>query len=171
MVFWLIRLEHWSHFLQWGPLESIYLLPSGRENLPASGQILSPWLGDIVDLGIELSYRHASLCSLAGRYDNPVCTWLHVLSLSRVHFQVGSWRALVVISLNKHSLCVCRVKKATRPSACRGEEGVAGWLRFLLHVQDLHQRLPESKTGNKPPNISIWLCRCVSWRKMEWGGI
>ncbi len=28
------------------------------------GQILSPWLGDIVDSGIYLSYRPASLCSL-----------------------------------------------------------------------------------------------------------
>ncbi len=31
------------------------------------GQIHSPWLGDIVDSGIRLSYRPASLCSLAGR--------------------------------------------------------------------------------------------------------
>jgi hypothetical protein len=28
-------------------------------------------MGDIVDSGIELSYRPVSLCSLAGRYDNP----------------------------------------------------------------------------------------------------
>jgi hypothetical protein len=36
------------------------------------GQILSPWLGDIVDSGIGMLYRPASLCSLAGRYDNPL---------------------------------------------------------------------------------------------------
>ncbi len=36
------------------------------------GQILSPWLGDIIDSGMGLSYRPASLCSLAGRYDNPM---------------------------------------------------------------------------------------------------
>jgi hypothetical protein len=35
-------------------------------------QIHSPGLGDIVDYGKGLSYRPASLCSLAGRYDNPM---------------------------------------------------------------------------------------------------
>jgi hypothetical protein len=35
-------------------------------------KIHSPWLEYIFDSGIGLSYRPASLCSLAGRYDNPV---------------------------------------------------------------------------------------------------
>jgi hypothetical protein len=35
-------------------------------------QILSPWLGDIVASGIALLFWPASLCSLAGRYDNPM---------------------------------------------------------------------------------------------------
>ncbi len=39
------------------------------------GQIHSPWLGDIVDFGIRLSYRPASLCSLAGRHGMPVSTF------------------------------------------------------------------------------------------------
>ncbi len=34
-------------------------------------QIHSPWLGDMVDSGIGLSYRPVSLCSQAGRYDHP----------------------------------------------------------------------------------------------------
>jgi hypothetical protein len=35
-------------------------------------QILSPWLGDILDSGIGLSYRPAtSLCSMEDRYDKP----------------------------------------------------------------------------------------------------
>ncbi len=38
----------------------------------SSSQILSPWPGDIVDSGIGLSYRSASLCSLAGWYENPL---------------------------------------------------------------------------------------------------
>ncbi len=33
-------------------------------------QIYKPWPGDIVDSGIGLTYRPASLCSLAGWYDN-----------------------------------------------------------------------------------------------------
>ncbi len=33
-------------------------------------QIHSPWLGDIYDSGIGLSYRLARLCTLASRYDN-----------------------------------------------------------------------------------------------------
>jgi hypothetical protein len=38
-----------------------------------SGQIHSPWLGDIVDSDIWLSYRPASLCSLVvNRYDNQM---------------------------------------------------------------------------------------------------
>jgi hypothetical protein len=40
-----------------------------------SSQILSPWLGDIVDSGIGLSYRRTglpALCSMAGRYYNPM---------------------------------------------------------------------------------------------------
>ncbi len=37
----------------------------------SSSQILSPWLRDVVDCGLGLSYRPASLCSLASRYDNP----------------------------------------------------------------------------------------------------
>ncbi len=35
-------------------------------------QVHSPWLEGIVDSGIGLSYRPASLCSLADRYDNPL---------------------------------------------------------------------------------------------------
>ncbi len=35
-------------------------------------KIYSPWMGDAVDSGIGMSYRPASLCSLAGRYDNPM---------------------------------------------------------------------------------------------------
>jgi hypothetical protein len=38
----------------------------------SSSQIRSPRLGDIVDSGIGLSYRAASLYSLEGRYENPV---------------------------------------------------------------------------------------------------
>ncbi len=38
----------------------------------ASSQIHSPWMGDIVDSGIGLSYRPTSLRSLAGRYNNPL---------------------------------------------------------------------------------------------------
>ncbi len=34
--------------------------------------ILSPWLGDIVDSGIGLSYRPAMLHRLEGWYDNPL---------------------------------------------------------------------------------------------------
>ncbi len=37
-----------------------------------SSQILSPWLEDVIDSGIGLSYRTASLCSLAAQYDNPI---------------------------------------------------------------------------------------------------
>ncbi len=37
-----------------------------------SCQILSLWLGDIIDSGIGLSHQPASLCSLAGRYDKPM---------------------------------------------------------------------------------------------------
>ncbi len=39
---------------------------------PFCNQIHSPLLGDKVDYGIGLSYRPASLCSLTGRYDNPM---------------------------------------------------------------------------------------------------
>jgi len=37
-----------------------------------SGQILSPWRGDIDDSGIGLSYRSVRLDRLAGRCDNPM---------------------------------------------------------------------------------------------------
>ncbi len=45
-----------------------------RPPYAARCQIFSPWLhgGDLVDSGIGFSCRPASLCSLAGRYDNPV---------------------------------------------------------------------------------------------------
>ncbi len=38
------------------------------------GQIHSLWLGDVIDSGIGLSYRTASLCSMGGGglYDNPM---------------------------------------------------------------------------------------------------
>ncbi len=36
-------------------------------------KFVSSWQGDIVDYGIGLSYRPTSLCSLAGRYYNPIC--------------------------------------------------------------------------------------------------
>jgi hypothetical protein len=38
----------------------------------SSCKIHIPWMGDIVDSGIGWSYRPASLCSLVGRYDNPM---------------------------------------------------------------------------------------------------
>ncbi len=42
-------------------------------NTPSScGQIHRPLVGDVVDSGIVLTYRLASLCSLTGRYDNPM---------------------------------------------------------------------------------------------------
>jgi hypothetical protein len=37
-----------------------------------SGKFIVPDWGDIVGSGIGLSYRPSSLCSLAGRYDNPM---------------------------------------------------------------------------------------------------
>ncbi len=40
--------------------------------LNCCSQIHRPWLGSIVDSGIGLSYLPASLCSLAGRYNNPM---------------------------------------------------------------------------------------------------
>ncbi len=39
---------------------------------PYSSQFQSPLLGDKVAYGIGLAYRAASLCSLSGRYDNPM---------------------------------------------------------------------------------------------------
>jgi hypothetical protein len=42
------------------------------QNLASCSQIFSPWLGAVVEYGIGLSYRSASLCSLAVRYDNPL---------------------------------------------------------------------------------------------------
>jgi hypothetical protein len=37
-------------------------------------EFIVPEWGDKVDSGIGLTYRSASLCSLAGRYDNPMST-------------------------------------------------------------------------------------------------
>ncbi len=38
-------------------------------------------------------------------------------------------------------------KRPLDPLPAWGEESEAGWLRLLLHVQDLHQRLPENTAG------------------------
>ncbi len=38
----------------------------------AVAEFIDPWLGDKVNSGIGLSYRTASPCSLAGRYNNPM---------------------------------------------------------------------------------------------------
>ncbi len=45
-----------------------------RVNMQFRGQIHSPWLGDIVNSSIGLSYWPASQCRLAaaGQYDNPM---------------------------------------------------------------------------------------------------
>jgi hypothetical protein len=40
------------------------------DEMRTSSQIISPRMGDIVDSGIGLPYRPASLCSQAVRYDN-----------------------------------------------------------------------------------------------------
>ncbi len=62
----LLYSEIWK---RWIRLSSLVLDISGRN----WGQILSPWLRDIVDYGIGLSNRHASLCSLVGRYTKTLC--------------------------------------------------------------------------------------------------
>ncbi len=75
---------HWGKKLDpdphWNPQHCLSLICSGKvglegkkaERLPGSrGQINSPWLGDIVDSGIGLSYRPSRLHWLAGRYESP----------------------------------------------------------------------------------------------------
>jgi hypothetical protein len=44
----------------------------GDHAAPLCNQIQSPLLGDTVAYGIGLSYWSASLCSLTGRFDNPM---------------------------------------------------------------------------------------------------
>ncbi len=66
-------------------------------NYPACrGQILSPWLGDIVDSDIGFSFQPASIFSLAELYDNPVC-WSQLYPSSqglRICLQVSVKTAL-----------------------------------------------------------------------------
>jgi hypothetical protein len=42
-----------------------------RHSMVSSGRFIDPRLGDKVNSCIELSYRPAGPCSLAGRFDNP----------------------------------------------------------------------------------------------------
>ncbi len=66
--FFLIFQVLFSTLFQLPPLR----FPVSEDGIETRGQIRSPWLGTIVDSGIELSYRPASLYSLSGRYDNPM---------------------------------------------------------------------------------------------------
>jgi hypothetical protein len=55
-----------------GPKNMEQTYSDGVNLLMYSSQIHSPLLGAKADYGIGLSYRPASLCSLTGRYDNPM---------------------------------------------------------------------------------------------------
>jgi hypothetical protein len=44
---------------------------TGKRPNNAVSEFIDHWLGDTVNAGIGLSYRHARLHKLAGRYDNP----------------------------------------------------------------------------------------------------
>ncbi len=57
----------------WNTKMTIFYPPSILWALSwTSSKIHSLWMGDIVDSGIGLLYRPASLFSLGGRYDNPM---------------------------------------------------------------------------------------------------
>jgi hypothetical protein len=58
---------YWTGFLL------LLLISPFYKNIPApEAKFIVPEWGDIVDSGIGLSYRPASLCSLADRLDNPM---------------------------------------------------------------------------------------------------
>ncbi len=63
-------MERCPHFL----LSSHWVLPSSWQKQPGLpvAKFIVPALGDTVDTGIGMSYRPASQCSLAGRYDKPL---------------------------------------------------------------------------------------------------
>ncbi len=62
-------------------------------------QILSPWLGDIVDSGIVLSYQPVRLHRLEGRYSNPMpestIPQSGTKDLATVHFSESGWDRVV----------------------------------------------------------------------------
>ncbi len=45
---------------------------TSHKGIGPGAELIGPWLGDKVNSSIGLSYRPASPCSLAGRYDNPM---------------------------------------------------------------------------------------------------
>ncbi len=75
----------WNHW-RWGPATTC---------INCRNRILCPWLGDIVDSGIGLSYRPAGLCSLAGGHDN------HILQSRTKNLATGrkAGNSLVVMGL------------------------------------------------------------------------
>ncbi len=101
-LFRLIKSTGQSFGLLWAQLLTLYETIASKvawhvQSPHSEAKFIDPWLGDIVDSDIRLSYRPASLCSLAGRYDNPMSEtqsqlyppiqglriWLLVYSLSR----------------------------------------------------------------------------------------
>ncbi len=64
---------------------------------------IEPTLGDKVNSDIGLSYRPASPCSLAGRYDNPICqSWLYLPSQDLwIWLLVGRWANKTWVDMNR----------------------------------------------------------------------
>ncbi len=71
----------------------LYLLSS------SCSQIHSPWIGDIADSGIGLSYRPSSLNSLASRYDSPMPESTLYLESGTMNLATGLHQAVASGSL------------------------------------------------------------------------
>jgi hypothetical protein len=68
-----------------------------------SSQIHSPWLGYIVESDIGLSYRPASLCSLAGLYDNTMPESILYPQSRTMNFDSACWDLEAIIWIGTHS--------------------------------------------------------------------
>jgi hypothetical protein len=80
-------------------------------------QIHSTLMGDKVDCGIGWSYRPASLCSLMGRYDNPV---LFINFIPQVRdYELGLGRQLSTTT--------------TKGKGYEGE-GLSYWFKLVWHI-------------------------------------
>ncbi len=121
------------------------------------GQILSPWLGEIVDYGIGLSYRPVRLHIEGWRtYTTTLCysrlylpkIWLlcpHSQYCSETQAYYNSWFSLHHPATQYHS----------------------------THNETKRSRRKESSKKVTKIISSIWLCLCISWQTllMREGGV
>ncbi len=117
-----------------------------------SSQILSPWLGDIVNWGMGLSSRPTKIHRLAGRCNIPM-PWSRLYSPVR-DYEFGSWPATLLVLHRARIFC----RPFKEPGINSQPGGIESWAPYTFtttgsEVKVRKKNLLHLKCGTEKGNI------------------